>query len=322
MNTDQLLQEVRAVVGEQHALLYERELATLPTHREVMHQVIARLPKNHKILFVDNSIPLTDEQQAKRGVASKAQHAAHAISECTTPGNANTAQRLKSMFGYEDESDSRAIVWHAPFETPVTSLDDITAIILSGSGAMVTDHATAPWMQREMAVIQEAAERKIPVLGICFGHQIMAQAMGGQVDWMVDASGERIMELGPTAATVTPEGITDPLFAEVADAEQQFTVQATHSQHVTVQPPNTNVLATNAASPIQALRYTGLPFWSLQNHPENSMILMDIRIEEMRSFLDAELFNDAVNRLTTVDTTAAKTHLFANFLTFVADYQH
>lgn len=322
MNIDQLLQDVRAVVGEQRALLYERELMTLPTHREVMHQVITQLPKNHKILFVDNSIPLTDEEQEKRGVASKAQHAAHALSECTTPGNTNTAQRLKSMFGYEDESDPRAIVWHAPFETPVTSLDDITAIVLSGSGAMVTDAAEQPWMQREMAVIQEAAERKIPVLGICFGHQIMAQAMGGQVDWMVDAAGERTMELGPATATITPEGLTDPLFANVAEAEQQFTIQATHSQHVVVQPPNTTVLATNKISPIQALRYTDLPLWSLQNHPENSTILMDIRIEEMQPMLKKEVFDQAFAQLIASDTTAAKTQLFANFLTFVADYQH
>lgn len=322
MNTDQLLQEVRAVVGEQRALLYERELVTLPTHREVMHQVIARLPKNHKILFVDNSIPLTDEQQAQREVVSHAQHAAHAVSECTTPGNTNTAQRLKSMFGYEDESDARAIVWHAPFETPTTPLDDITAIILSGSGAMVTDHETTPWMQREMAVIQEAAQRKIPVFGICFGHQIMAQAMGGQVDWMVDSAGERTMELGPAVATITPEGLVDPLFVDVADERQQFTIQATHSQHVTVQPPQTAILATNAISPIQALRYTDLPFWSLQNHPENSMILMDIRIEEMRQMLKKEVFDQAFAQLIASDTTAAKTQLFANFLTFVADYQH
>ncbi len=322
MNIDQLLQEVRAVVGERRALLYERELMTLPKHREEMHKIIARLPEKHKILFVDNSIPLTAKEQAERAVVSTAQHEAHAISECTTIGNAHTEQRLKSVFGYEGKSDARAVVWRAPFETPVIPLDEVSAIILSGSGSMVTEYEKTPWMQREMAVIQEAAQRKIPVLGICFGHQIMAQAMGGQVDWMLDAAGEPTMELGPTTATITPEGLFDPLFAGVADEQQQFTIQATHSQHVVAQPPNTNVLATNEISPIQALRYTDLPFWSLQNHPENSMILMDIRIEEMRLLLKKDLVEAALSRLETIDTTAAKTILFANFINFVADYQH
>ncbi len=333
MDIDTVLSDVRAIIGDQRALLYEKELATLPTHREVLHAAIARLPKEHTILFVDNSIPLTDAEQAARSVVSKAQHAAHAISECTTPGNTNTAQRLKSMFGYEDESDPRAVVWHAPFETPVISLDNVDAIILSGSGAMVTSWESTDWMQREMAVIREAVERKIPILGICFGHQIMAQALGGRVDWLTDVTGQRFMEIGPTTAQLTEAGMSDPLFAGF---DASFTVQATHSQEVVEIAPEAILLATNEASPMQALRYGTNPAWSLQNHPENSQILMDIRIHEMEQLLTERFeklpketaallgygsFSELVRRLEEMDTTAAKTQIFANFINFVADYR-
>jgi len=62
---------------------------------------------------------------------------------------------------------------------PVPNPPELSAIIITGSPASVTERA--PWMLRAEAYIRDVVDAETPLLGICFGHQLMAQALGGEV---------------------------------------------------------------------------------------------------------------------------------------------
>jgi GMP synthase (glutamine-hydrolysing) len=57
--------------------------------------------------------------------------------------------------------------------------DDVAGVVITGSHSMVTDHE--PWSERAAAWLRRAVVRQTPVLGICYGHQLLAYALGGEV---------------------------------------------------------------------------------------------------------------------------------------------
>ena len=66
-------------------------------------------------------------------------------------------------------------------ETP-PDFDLIDGIVITGSHEQVTDRAD--WSERTASWLVKAVKREIPILGICFGHQLLAYALGGKVDYM------------------------------------------------------------------------------------------------------------------------------------------
>ena len=94
------------------------------------------------------------------------------------------SQRLRER-GFE--VDELVVVDESNFATPnvpydFPSLDDYDLIVPMGSPWGAWDDATiGAWLQPEIAWVQEAVARDIPVLGICFGGQLLARALGGSV---------------------------------------------------------------------------------------------------------------------------------------------
>lgn len=137
---------------------------------------------------------------------------------------------------------------------PATS---VAGAIITGSAAMVTEQL--PWSERTAGWIRDAMDIDLPVFGVCYGHQLMAHALGGRVDYL---PGGR--EIGTQAIELSPGHPHDPL-ARVLHGS--FRAHTTHEQSVLEPPPGATILARSARDPHQLLRY-GPNAISVQFHPE------------------------------------------------------
>ena len=136
------------------------------------------------------------------------------------------------------------------------NLTDFDAVIITGSHSMVTD--LEPWSEQLLAYIREMHSQNIQVLAICYGHQLVAKAMGGEVGFHPLGP-----EPGTVEVTLSKAGQRDCLFAATPDT---FKVNVAHSQTVTKLPKQAVLLAGNSFEPHQAMRIGNI--WSLQFHPE------------------------------------------------------
>ncbi|EKF73661.1 glutamine amidotransferase [Alcanivorax hongdengensis A-11-3] len=149
----------------------------------------------------------------------------------------------------------------------------LCGVIITGSHAMVTDQR--PWMARLMAWLRGAAHQfgQLPILGLCFGHQILAQALGGEV-----ANNPMGMEVGTVALRLTPAGYQDALLGAMGDHPW---AQVVHRQSVLTPPPGATLLASNVHDACQAFRY-GERVWGVQFHPEFSADVMRAYLQALR----------------------------------------
>lgn len=128
------------------------------------------------------------------------------------------------------------------------------AVVVTGSPASVVERA--PWMLAIEARLRELLAAQTPVLGICFGHQLLGQALGGRV-----ARNPRGREIG----TVRLELLrNDPLLDASHDP---FLANMTHLDSVVELPAGAEVLAQSALDPHAAVRF-GPSAWGVQFHPE------------------------------------------------------
>ncbi len=155
--------------------------------------------------------------------------------------------------------------------------EDIQAAIISGSWAMVTDKAD--WSERSAAWVKDAMAANIPLLGICYGHQLMAYALGGVVDY--NPKGK---ELGTQHITLLPAAQDDAI---VASLPASFPAHLTHEQSVLVPPKGATVLAATDHDAYQILRYSPTAI-SVQFHPEFTPAIMTASIERNRQKLQAQ----------------------------------
>lgn len=139
-------------------------------------------------------------------------------------------------------------------------LTQVQAVILGGAKHSVLDNfANAAATE---AFLMETRARHVPILGICFGHQLLAKTFGGEV--IHDRVGE---EHGSFLISLTDESFTDPLFA---DHPNSFYAQCSHHDRVTVLPPGAVILASSDACPIHVFTFPGEGIYGVQFHPERS----------------------------------------------------
>lgn len=170
----------------------------------------------------------------------------------------------------------QAVVVDVQHGEPLPSPEGFAGVIVTGSAAMVTERA--PWSERAAGWLREQAHAGLPLFGICYGHQLIAHALGGDVR---DNPVGR--EMGTVPVQRLPAAATDPLFARLPE---RFLAQTTHLQTVSRPPEGAVVLARSERDHCQAFRW-GERVWGVQFHPEFSA-------RHMRGYVRAR--RDALHR--------------------------
>ncbi|MGE5721979.1 MAG: glutamine amidotransferase-related protein [Sphingomonadales bacterium] len=146
------------------------------------------------------------------------------------------------------------------------------AYLITGSPAGV--HEPLPWIGPLKGFLR-AARGQAKLVGICFGHQIMAEAFGGRVQrsdkgWGVGLQRYRILEREPWM-----------------DDVEEVALPVSHQDQVVEQPPHTTLIAANSFCEIGGLAYRDQPAMSFQFHPEFEPEFAAALIELMRDRLAA-----------------------------------
>lgn len=172
-------------------------------------------------------------------------------------------------------------------------------VIITGSPAMITEDKSEKWYSEMEKWLKEAVEAKLPVLGICYGHQMLAQMLGGKVEYLPQA------ELGTISVKLTG---TCGLLKGMPDS---FLAQATHSQTVTQLPESAEALGHSDMDKCQVAKYSDTVF-SVQFHPEFSAETMITRIKA-RCDADPGLPGIYMEKIAAVKDTPDAAKILSNF---------
>ena len=166
---------------------------------------------------------------------------------------------------------------------PLPPVETLSGVVISGSPAMVSERAewseaAARWLAE--IVVNDA----LPVLGLCYGHQLLAHALGGEVGRNPNGR-----EMGTIELSFPPDG-SDP---DVADrlaplfTPGVFPAHFSHVEAVLRPPPGARVLAGTGLDPHSVIAF-GPRQWGVQFHPEFDREVMQRYVAARREVLIGE----------------------------------
>ena len=179
---------------------------------------------------------------------------------------------------------------------------EFDGIVVTGSRSSV--YWDEEWIPPLLGYVKYAHEHGVPLLGVCFGHQILAEALGGGVGNI----GE--YEIGYREVTQTTES---PLFADVPET---FTAFTTHSDAVTELPPDAELLAENDYG-VHAFRVGDA--YGVQFHPEYDTGTAE-KVTRRKDDLPTEREREVLDGITpeNYDAACEAKRLFGNFTRQIA----
>jgi len=154
---------------------------------------------------------------------------------------------------------------------------DASALVVTGSSAHVPDRE--PWVLEGEQFLREVVARGVPTLGVCFGHQMLGQGLGGRC-----VRNPRGREIGTLRIERLAGAASDPLFGDVAEV---FEANVTHLDTVSELPPGAVPLARTAQEDHHAVRF-GETCWGVQFHPEIDRDVMCGYLDARREVLTTE----------------------------------
>lgn len=141
---------------------------------------------------------------------------------------------------------------------PPSSLDGVDGVVVAGSTAGVYESDAHGWMTEEAAFVRELVANAVPILGVCFGHQLVNDALGGRVE-----------HRGLVAELVEAELADDSLFDGVDPL-----LPALHGDHVVEAGDGLAPIAGAPHCPLFGTRHREAPVWTVQFHPEFTRSLL------------------------------------------------
>jgi GMP synthase (glutamine-hydrolysing) len=198
---------------------------------------------------------------------------------------------------------------HLAFEKPRHRLAGYDGMVITGSPRSLVE--PEPWMDDAAAFVRQASDAGVPVLGVCFGHQLVGYAFGGRVRQNPNG-----WEIGTVDVEITDDGAGDPLFRGLP---RRLRVNQSHRDEVGELGAGTRVLAASPHTPHQAIA-VGEHVRGVQFHPEMNAPVVRRIIAHRRTLLAADAERRAragycVDRLIagTVDTPDAE-RVLVNFV--------
>jgi GMP synthase (glutamine-hydrolysing) len=154
------------------------------------------------------------------------------------------------------EAGHELVEW-LPHEAPPPAVDGLDAAIVFGAEAQVDEEHVFSWLRPEKELVRRLLERDTPLLGVCFGSQLLAELAGAVVRLAAQP------EIGWHGVELTPEGQTDPLLRFLPGRFESL--QWHHYEWLL---PDDAVALARSARCLQAFRLEGRPVWGVQFHPE------------------------------------------------------
>ncbi len=187
------------------------------------------------------------------------------------------------------------------------SLNDYDVLLIGGAGEYSAT-ADYPWMNDLLELIQTAYDNKFPTFGSCWGHQVIARALGGTV---IHDPG--LSEMGCLPISLTEAGKVDRLFT---DFPASFLANMGHHDRVTELPKDAVQLAVSDTQPNEAFRMLDAPMYGTQFHSELDAHRERERLVRYRPLYKSALPTEEVYQ--TVMSSLAETtevdHLMHDFL--------
>ena len=154
-------------------------------------------------------------------------------------------------------------------------LPQVGGIVITGSHEMITE--TSARNRAFETWLRQAVDQRIPTLGICYGHHLLAQVAGGTVGYLKGGA-----EMGTVRIRLLPEAGTDRLLGSLPP---DFVAQSAHSQTVLTLPPGAVLLASGDRDPHQAFGLHGSA-WGVQFHPEFSAEILRLYLRQEQLMLE------------------------------------
>jgi GMP synthase (glutamine-hydrolysing) len=164
-----------------------------------------------------------------------------------------SAPSIRALLGEAPSVTIRVV--HEPL--PQT-LEGYAGVVVTGSKACLSAPEPEPWMAPLLALLRRVEATRKPLLGVCFGHQAIAAALGGP-------GAIRLAPLGELGWVKIRLEQPNPLFEGI---EVEFTCFVSHFDEVSPGTTGLEVLASSERCAVQAFQVPGRPIWGVQFHPE------------------------------------------------------
>lgn len=314
---------------------------------QMRQRVKNELSRNHKILCLDTGHGGFNQGPQWNKLPQHAKEAYYLAQNGSVTPKRGYGDDFRYAMGYEPDDERFQILDVQRQPSATVRMSDYDALIITGSGKMVTEVYREEWFGKLICGIRAAIDAGLPTLGICFGHQAVAHEQRPREDrrnvgpMRIDSTQE-VREFGIKKINITPRAGEDSFFSTIGDSE--LWIPTSHSQEVTQKPKGAILMAHNPASRIQALAYRqeNANVSTFQGHPELTRIALFLLAAELRrdaiqqemaalssdrcrTYFGAPTYDEMVSILFDADyaTEVAKTRqrVFSGFLNQIANHQ-